>query len=128
MSRIFAESELAALRRQFFSEALGQELTQETADALINAATALSEAQQANAAAVQALEEATSALEAAQSAATPADVIAALSGYATEGFVTGAVASAFDGGVAAEIEVGGKTLVFDNRGILVEVNEEEEEE
>ena len=86
MSRVLSESQLALLRRQFLSEALGESLSEDTANALLNAA-------EANNKAVAALAEAQAALETALAAATPDGVQAALVGYATEEHVAEEIAT-----------------------------------
>ncbi len=127
MARLFSESEQAALRRQFLSTAFGQEITEDTANALLNAAQALVEAEEANNNAVTALADAQAALTAAGEAATPADVILALTGYATEayvqaqGYATEAyVDGKFDGTYSDTVNIDGVELTFVN-GLLTEV-------
>ena len=72
MSRVLSESQLALLRRQFISEALGEALSEDTANALLNAAEAYNKA---------------------VAAATPDGVQAALVGYATEEHVAEEIAT-----------------------------------
>ncbi len=109
MSRVLSESQLALLRRQFISEALGESLSEDTANALLNAA-------EANNKAVAALEEAETALAEASAAVSPGELDAALVGYATEEHVANAVTglaseeyvtNAVDG-LASEAYVDGK--------------------
>lgn len=130
MSRLFSESELALLRRQFFSDLLGQELTEETADALVSAAAANERAEQALDDARQANEQALAALADAQASLKPPDlsglaseayVNSAVSGLASQAYVNSAVSGLaseayvdgkFTDGLTQDVTIDGTTLTF----------------